>query len=724
MSHHYSGPNVGFPRGDARLDLTDLFAFPKPGDAGRSILIVNFHPSSTVVSPEPTTSEPFAPEALYELKIDTDGDAVADIAYRVRFSSIKGGAQTATLRRIEGAQAAGTGDEGQVIVEAAPVSTDREAQVTKGGDYRFFAGWRSDPFFFDVQGALNNFQFTGNDFFADKNVCSIALEVPNAVLGRKKVGLWARTLVRAGGSWVQVDRGARPAQTVFLAGDGEDRNAYLAGEPAHDSRFVALFAHSLEHAGGYAPEDARRVAERLLPDILFYDPTRPASFPDNGRTFTDDVLDAFLAILTNGKVTGDKVGPHKDLIAEFPYLGSPHKAIVKSESKRAANIKTTFPVSFNTSQVAGTKIFYREAGDPEAPAVLLLHGFPTSSHMFRNLIPELADDYHVVAPDLPGFGFSDAPDRQSFQYTFDHLAEIIGDFVEQLGLKKFAVYIFDYGAPVGLRLALRFPDSISALITQNGNAYVEGLSDAWAPIRAYWENPTQANRNALKSLLTPESTRSQYTTGVNDADHRIAPEDIALDQAFLDRPRSAENQLDLFGDYKTNVALYPKFQEYFRTRRPPTLAVWGRNDPFFLPAGAEAFRRDNPAAKVVLYDTGHFALETHVSEIAEEMRAFLNGVYRQERRTAARNGAGESLLSRTRKLSEVRAPQAIGALALGAAAIGAWSLGAMAIGGLAIGRARIKRLEIDELVIRRLRGAEKLAGKMAEADAQHSNGTK
>jgi pimeloyl-ACP methyl ester carboxylesterase len=286
-------------------------------------------------------------------------------------------------------------------------------------------------------------------------------------------------------------------------------------------------------------------------------------------------------------------------------------------------MKTT-SISYKTAQVDGFKIFYREAGDPQTPAVLLLHGFPTSSHMFRNLIPELAGHYHVVAPDLPGFGFSDAPDHKSFAYTFDHLAEVIGDFVEKLGLNRFVVYVFDYGAPVGFRLALRYPDRISGLISQNGNAYVEGLSDDWAPVRAYWENPTQKNRDVLRSLSTLETTRWQYHHGVTNAEERVAPEAIFLDQALLDRPQSAEIQLDLIGDYKSNVALYPKFQEFFRTHRPPTLAVWGKNDPFFLPAGAEAFRRDNPSAKVVFYDTGHFALETHAAEIGAEIRAFLS----------------------------------------------------------------------------------------------------
>jgi hypothetical protein len=324
MSHHYSGPNIGFPRGDARLDLTDLFAFPKPGDPDSSILIMNFHPSVGIKPPGPTSSEPFAPEARYELKIDTDGDAIADITYEVRVAAIAGGKQTATLRRIEGAQAAAdTG--GKVIVEGVPVSTGREAHVTQAGDHRFFAGWRSDPFFFDVMGTLNEFQFTTGDFFADKDICSIVLEMPNSLLGSNEVGLWARSLIPAGGAgggWIQADRGARPNQTPFLS--GEQNDAYLAGEPADDARFVPVFAHALEHTGGYSPEEATRVAGKLLPDILRYDPKLPASFPDNGRALIDDVSDVFLAILTNGKVTGDNVGPHDDFLDAFPYLGPPH----------------------------------------------------------------------------------------------------------------------------------------------------------------------------------------------------------------------------------------------------------------------------------------------------------------------------------------------------------------------------------------------------------------
>jgi hypothetical protein len=324
MSHHYSGPDFGFPHGDARLDLTDLYAFPKPGDADKSIIIMDVHPSAALNPPGPTTAEAFAPEAIYELKIDTDGDNVANIAYRVRFSSSKDGAQTATLRRVEGAEAATTGDGGQTILEGAPVSTGAEARVTDAGDYRFFAGWRSDPFFFDTLGAVNNLQFTGTDFFAVADVCSIVLEIPNSALGSKKIGLWHRTVDGASGKWVQADRGARPSQSVFLT--GEEKGAYLAAEPADDARFVAVFAHSLEHTGGYTPAEATRVAKSLLPDILFYDPRQPASYPQNGRALSDDVMDGFISILTNGKLKTDNVGPHKDLLSSFPYVGAPHMA--------------------------------------------------------------------------------------------------------------------------------------------------------------------------------------------------------------------------------------------------------------------------------------------------------------------------------------------------------------------------------------------------------------
>jgi hypothetical protein len=321
MSHHASGPNFGFPRGDARLDMTDLYAFPKPGDPAKSIIVLNVHPSFRLDSPEPTTKEPFAPGALYEVKVDTDGDAVADLAYSVQFSSSGGGKQTATMRRIQGVRAAGVGEEGEVIVQQAPVSVGREALMTRAGDYRFFFGWRSDPFFFDANGNFNQMQFTGDDFFADKNVCSIVIELPNSALGSNEVGIWARTLDKTGEGWIQADRGGRPLQAVFLV--GEEREAYLSGEPANDDRFIGVFAHELEHSGGYTPQDAKAVARKLLPDILSYHPREPARFPHNGRTLTDDVVDLFFSIYANRNVT-DKVGPHGDLLDEFPYLGPPH----------------------------------------------------------------------------------------------------------------------------------------------------------------------------------------------------------------------------------------------------------------------------------------------------------------------------------------------------------------------------------------------------------------
>jgi hypothetical protein len=322
MSHHASGPNFGFPRGDARLDMTDLYAFTKSGDPAKSIIVLNVHPSFTLNSPEPTTKEPFAPGALYELKIDTNGDVIADICYSVQFASSEDGRQTATVRRLQGLRAAGVGEDGEAIVQQAPVSVGREALVTKAGDYCFFFGWRSDPFFFDVNGNFNHMLFTGDDFFADKNVCSIVMELPNSSLGSNEVGIWARTADKTGEGWVQADRGGRPMQAVFLP--GEEREAYLSGKPADDARFIDVFAHELEHTGGYTPEDAKGVARKLLPDILSYDPRRPTSFPHNGRTLTDDVVDVFFSMLTNGKVTGDKVGPHGDLPDVFPYLGPPH----------------------------------------------------------------------------------------------------------------------------------------------------------------------------------------------------------------------------------------------------------------------------------------------------------------------------------------------------------------------------------------------------------------
>jgi pimeloyl-ACP methyl ester carboxylesterase len=280
-------------------------------------------------------------------------------------------------------------------------------------------------------------------------------------------------------------------------------------------------------------------------------------------------------------------------------------------------------IHYRATDVNGLKISYRQAGRTDAPTLLLLHGFPSAGHMFRDLIPLLADSFHLVAPDLPGFGQSDLPSRQKFKYTFDNLAETIGHFTENIGLKRFAIYIFDYGAPVGLRIALKHPERIAAIVSQSGNAYEEGLSDGWNPIRAYWENPSQANRDALRAFLKPETTVSQYTHGVSDTT-RVSPDGYSLDNFYLARPGADEPQLDLFGDYKSNVALYPTFQKYFRDHKPPLLAVWGKNDPFFLPAGAEAFKRDIPGAVVRFFDTGHFALETHADEIAAAIRDFLS----------------------------------------------------------------------------------------------------
>jgi pimeloyl-ACP methyl ester carboxylesterase len=279
-------------------------------------------------------------------------------------------------------------------------------------------------------------------------------------------------------------------------------------------------------------------------------------------------------------------------------------------------------IRYQHATIDGHKIFYREAGPATAPTILLLHGFPTSSHMFRNLIPALSDSYRVVAPDLPGFGFSEAPDRKQFQYTFENLANVIDRFTQTIGLERYAIYVFDYGAPVGFRLALAHPERITAIISQNGNAYEEGLSQGWNPIQKYWKQPTAENRAALREFLTPEATKSQYLHGVQDA-ALVAPEVYELDSALLARAGNDDIQLDLFLDYASNVALYPKFQEYFRAKRPPLLAVWGKNDPFFLPPGAEAFKRDNPGAEVHFYSTGHFALETHVQEIASAIRDFL-----------------------------------------------------------------------------------------------------
>ena len=276
-------------------------------------------------------------------------------------------------------------------------------------------------------------------------------------------------------------------------------------------------------------------------------------------------------------------------------------------------------IHYRTAAVGDHQIFYREAGDPNQTSLLLLHGFPSSSHMFRNLIPLLSDRFHIVAPDLPGFGFSQSSPRSQFKYTFDNLATVIEAFTAVVRLQRYALYVFDYGAPVGYRLAIRHPDRVTAIVSQNGNAYKEGLSDAWDPIRRYWAEPTTKNREAVRdALLTFEGTRWQYTHGVANPE-MIAPESYTLDAALLERPGNKDIQLDLFLDYASNLTLYPVFQKYFSDAKPPLLAIWGKHDPFFIPAGAEAYRRDNPNAVVEFLDTGHFALETHFEKIASEI---------------------------------------------------------------------------------------------------------
>ncbi len=300
-------------------------------------------------------------------------------------------------------------------------------------------------------------------------------------------------------------------------------------------------------------------------------------------------------------------------------------------SERNAGTQSAVPVTtVHRVEADGVQVFYRAAGDPAAPVVLLLHGFPTSSFMFRDLIPRLADQYRVIAPDLPGFGFTEIPEKRKYKYSFEALANTILAFTNALNLNRYAIYIFDYGAPTGLRLAMAHPERVTAIISQNGNAYEEGLGDAWAPIRKYWAEPTAENRDVIrKNVLTIEGTRWQYTHGVANPES-VAPESYTLDQALLERPGNKEIQLDLFLDYASNVKLYPKFQEYFRKSKPPLLAIWGKNDPFFIPPGAEAYKKDVPNARVQMLDTGHFAIETHCVEIAAAIREFLaaNGISR------------------------------------------------------------------------------------------------
>ena len=313
------------------------------------------------------------------------------------------------------------------------------------------------------------------------------------------------------------------------------------------------------------------------------------------------------------------------------------------------------PTLVQTVEADGIRVFYRAAGDPSAPPLLLLHGFPASSFMFRELIPRLANDYHVVAPDLPGFGFTQVPADRNYKYSFDQLALTMEAFTKVLKIHRYAIYVFDYGAPTGFRLAMAHPEKVSAIVTQNGNAYEEGLGDAWGPIRKYWAAPTAENRDILRqSILTAGGTRWQYTEGVTNPES-VPPESYTLDTALLERPGNKEIQLDLFLDYASNVKLYPKFQEYFRKSKPPLLAIWGKNDPFFAPAGAEAFRKDIPGAKVQFLDTGHFALETHVVEISAAIKDFLeaNGIGRHDRQSPLHSEKEVGLL-RSRGPKEMR----------------------------------------------------------------------
>jgi pimeloyl-ACP methyl ester carboxylesterase len=304
-------------------------------------------------------------------------------------------------------------------------------------------------------------------------------------------------------------------------------------------------------------------------------------------------------------------------------ISSMNHSMIEPESSRMSSGLT----SIHKVEADGSRVFYRAAGDPAGPVVLLLHGFPASSFMFRELIPRLAIHYRVIAPDLPGFGFTDVPAERKYTYSFDALAKTIEAFTQALKIKQYAIYVFDYGAPTGFRLAMAHPERVTAIVSQNGNAYEEGLSAGWNPIQKYWKEPTAQNRTALLDFLTPEATKWQYTHGVSDPES-VPPESYTLDAALLQRPGNKDIQLDLFLDYASNVRLYPKFQEYFRKSKPPLLAIWGKNDPFFLPPGAEAFRKDLPNAKVQFLDTGHFAIETHVVDIATAMKEFLtaNGV--------------------------------------------------------------------------------------------------
>lgn len=323
-------------------------------------------------------------------------------------------------------------------------------------------------------------------------------------------------------------------------------------------------------------------------------------------------------------MSASPINPSKRGLLSGIAAGAAALSLSKATAANAASTpspEVVMPTQYRTRTVGEVEVFYREAGPIDAPVILLLHGFPTSSHMFRDLIPALSDRYRVIAPDLPGFGLTKAPARGQFAFTFDNLAKVVGDFVDAIGLERYALYIFDYGAPVGLRLALKHPGRVAAVISQNGNAYVEGFSDDWGPWEAYWREPSPANREATRPSISDEALKFQHEHGAPIGS--VAPDGYLLDTLFMHRPGADEIQLDLILDYRSNVALYPEFQAYFRNHRPPVLAVWGRNDAFFIPPGAEAYRRDSPDAEIHLLDAGHFALETHHREIADRIRDFL-----------------------------------------------------------------------------------------------------
>lgn len=310
------------------------------------------------------------------------------------------------------------------------------------------------------------------------------------------------------------------------------------------------------------------------------------------------------------------------MLAAGSTLLTPPRFAMAAEASNQPDREAPVGVRYRTQRVGEVEVFYREAGPADAPVLLLLHGFPSASHMFRDLIPELTDRFRVIAPDLPGFGQTKSPSRREFTYTFDALADIIAGFVDALGLRRYALYIFDYGAPVGLRLAMRHPERVTAIISQNGNAYLDGFSEEWGAWQAYWREPSQVNREACRVSLAPDTIRNwQYGTGSDPS--LLSPDGYELDIAYMARPEAEEIQLDLILDYRSNVALYPAFHAYFRKHQPPFLAVWGRHDPAFVPAGALAYKRDLPDAEIHLLDAGHFALETHHTEISTHIRDFL-----------------------------------------------------------------------------------------------------